>query len=47
MALHQLDAIERLKSANEDRRSGAGGLADDVEHKVRAVVEKNVRVAAR
>src|SRR5882672_12350821 len=44
MTLHQFDAIERLKSANEDRRGGAGGLADDVEHEVRAVVEKNIRV---
>src|SRR6266404_3732655 len=44
MALHEFDAIESLESANEDRRSGAGGLADDVEHEMRAVVEKNVCV---
>ena len=42
MALHQFDAIERLESANENRRGGPGGFTDDVEHEVRAVVEKNV-----
>ena len=42
MALHEFDTIERLETANENRRGGAGGLADDVEHEVRAVVEKNV-----
>src|ERR1700675_2660294 len=46
MTLHQFDAIERLESANENRCGGPGGLTDDVEHEVRAVVEKNVRVAA-
>src|SRR6267378_7377929 len=44
MALHQFDAIERLESANENRRGGPGGLTDDVEHEVRAVVKKNVCV---
>jgi hypothetical protein len=44
MALHQVDALERLESANENRRGGPGGLTDDVEHEVRAVVEENVCV---
>src|SRR6267143_2707485 len=44
MALHQFDAIERLESANENRRGGPGGLTDDVEHEVRTVAEKNVCV---
>jgi hypothetical protein len=30
MELHQLDAIERLNGANENRRGSSGTLADDV-----------------
>ena len=45
MALHQLDAIERLNGANENRRGGSGVLADDVEHEVRAIVEENICMA--
>ena len=30
MLLHELDALERFEGANEDRRSCAGRLADDV-----------------
>jgi hypothetical protein len=47
MALHELKAFERFESADEDRRGGSHGLAHDIEHEVRAIVEKNVGVARR
>src|SRR5437016_113775 len=43
--LHELDTFERFEGTNEDRRSGSGRLAHDIEHEVRAVVKKNVGVA--
>ena len=45
VALHKLDAIKGFESANEDRGGGSGGLANDIEHEVRAIVEENVSVA--
>lgn len=42
--LHECDAIERFKGADENGCGCANGLTDDVEHKVRAVVEENVGV---
>jgi hypothetical protein len=45
VALHELDAFERLEGADEDRGGDSCGLADDIEHEVRAVIEKNVGVA--
>ena len=47
MALHQFDSIERFESANEDRRGRSGGLARNVEHEVRAIVEKDICMALR
>jgi len=43
--LHKLNALERFERANQNRGSGFGGLAHDVEHEVRAIVEENVDVA--
>lgn len=43
--LHQFDSIERLKGAYENGGGDSCWLADDVEHEVRAVVEKDVGVA--
>ncbi len=45
VALHELDAIEGFKSADKNSRGDSGRLADDVEHEVRAVIEKNVGMA--
>jgi len=42
--LHECDAIERFKRADEDSCSGPGRFADNIEHEVRAVVEENVGV---
>lgn len=45
MTLHDCDSFEGLKGANQDRGGGFGRFADDVEHEVSAVIEKNVDVA--
>src|SRR5207247_3965465 len=45
VALHEFDAFERFERTDENRRGYSGGLADDVQHEVRAVIEKNVGVA--
>ena len=45
MALHELEAFERFESADEDCGRDSGRLAHNVEHEVRAIVEKNVGVA--
>ena len=45
MALHDFDSFKRLERANQNGRGGFGRLANDIEHKVRAVVEENVNVA--
>ncbi len=42
MALHELDAFERFEGADEDSGGDSGGLAHDIEHEVRAIIEKNV-----
>ncbi len=47
MALHELDAFERFEGADEDCGGDSGRLAHDIEHEVRAIVEKNVGVARR
>jgi len=45
MALHELDAFERFEGADEDCGGDSGRLAHDIEHEVRAIVEKNVGMA--
>ena len=45
MALHDCDSFERFEGANQDGGGGFGRLAYDVEHEVRAVIEKDVDVA--
>ncbi len=45
MALHELDAFERFEGTDEDCGGDSGRLAHDIEHEVRAIVEKNVGVA--
>ena len=45
MALHEFDAIERFERADENRRGDSSGLTHDIQHEVRAVIEKNVGVA--
>ena len=45
MTLHQRDSLERLNRADENRRGGSGWFADNVEHEMRAIVEKDVGVA--
>ncbi len=45
VALHELDAIEGFERADENRRGDSCGLAHDIQHEVRAVIEKNVGVA--
>jgi hypothetical protein len=47
ISLHQFDAVKGFEGANEDGRGCAGRFADNVEHEVRAVIEKDVRVALR
>jgi len=42
VALHELDALEWFESPDEDGRGDSGALAHDIEHEVRAVIEKNV-----
>ena len=46
VALHELNTFQWLDRADENRRGDSCKLAHDVEHEVRAVVEKNVGVAA-
>jgi len=45
VALHELDAIEGFERADENRRGDSCGLAHDIQHEVRAVIEKNVGVS--
>ena len=45
MTLHQLDAFEGLEGADENGRSDSLRLADDVEHEMSAVIEKDIYVA--
>jgi hypothetical protein len=45
MPLHKFDTLKRLECADEDGCGDAGRLADDIEHEVRAIVEKNVGMA--
>lgn len=45
--LHQLNAFEWLHPANENCRRNSRRLAYDIQHKVRAIIEKNVCVALR
>ena len=45
VALHDFGSFERLERANQDGSGGFWRLADDIEHKVRTVVEENVDVA--
>ena len=45
VALHELDAIEGLECADQDGRCDSSRLAHDIQHEVRAVIEKNVGVA--
>jgi len=45
MALHELDAFERFEGADEDSGGDSGTLAHDIQHEVRAIVEKDVGVA--
>jgi len=44
---HDLEAIEWFERSDEYGRGDSGRLAHDIEHKVRAVVEKNVGMARR
>jgi hypothetical protein len=45
MALHEFDALQRFDSADEDRGGDAGAFADDIEHEVRPIVEKDISMA--
>ncbi len=45
VAPHEPDSIKRFEGADEDCGGGTGRLAYDVEHEVRAIVEKNVGMA--
>src|SRR2546427_8149079 len=45
VALHELDALEWFESPDEDCRCGSSRFAHDIEHEMRAVIEKNVGVA--
>jgi len=45
VALHELDTIEGLECADQDGRCDSSRLAHDIQHEVRAVIEKNVGVA--
>jgi len=45
MALHEFDAIEGFERADENRCGDSSGLTHDIQHEVRAVIEKNVGVA--
>jgi hypothetical protein len=44
MTLHQLDTFEGLKGADENGRGDSGRFADDVQHEMNAVIEKNIDV---
>ncbi len=45
VALHKLDALERFERSDENGRGDSGALAHDIEHEVRAIIEKNIGVA--
>jgi len=45
VALHKLDALERFERSDENGRRDSGALAHDIEHEVRAIIEKNIGVA--
>jgi hypothetical protein len=45
VALHEFNAIEGFERADEDGRSDSGRFANDVQHEVRAVIEKNIGMA--
>ena len=45
VALHELETLKRFEGADEDRGGGFLRFAHDVEHEVRAIIEKNVGVA--
>jgi hypothetical protein len=44
MLLHEFDAFEGLEGADENSRGGCGRLADNVQHKMSAVIKKNINV---
>src|SRR4029077_4271375 len=44
MPLHHLDAFQRFQRANQHPSANAGTFAGNVQHKVHAVIEKNVDV---
>jgi hypothetical protein len=44
MAPHVSDPLEGFKSSDENGGSDSGGLADDVQHEMNAVIEKNIYV---
>jgi hypothetical protein len=46
VALHCADALQRFERADENAASDSGDLGGDVEHKVIAIAEVNVGVAA-
>ncbi len=46
VALHQLDSFKWFQRANQDAAADTGAFAGDIQHKVHAVVEINVHVAA-
>src|SRR5215472_1604444 len=45
MPLHDFDSLQRLERADQNGSGGFRALADDVEHEMSAVVEKNMDVA--
>ena len=45
VALHKLDALERFERSDENGRGDSGALAHNIEHEVRAIIEKNIGVA--
>jgi len=45
--LHEFEALERFDCTDQDRGSCSGRLAHNIQHEVRAVIEKNVGVTGR
>lgn len=45
VALHELDAFQRFKGADQDGRRDSLGLAHNIQHEMRAIVKENVSMA--
>ncbi len=47
VTLHEFNALNRLEGSDENCSGDSRGLAHDIQHEVRAIVEKNIGMAGR